>query len=67
MLKWFLVVMVVVVLGGIASGQPSGRSRFRMGQLPGDLQLNWRGRSFRFPFTSTILMSLLVWLLLRAI
>jgi len=35
--------------------------RFRIGRLPGDLQIPVRGRVYYIPFASTVLLSLLVW------
>lgn len=63
MLKWLMVVVVVVLVGGLISARP-GR-HLRLGMLPGDLSLRIGGRAFRFPFASTLLLSLLAWLLLR--
>ncbi|NMG34666.1 DUF2905 family protein [Azoarcus sp. TTM-91] len=63
MLKWVVVVVLVVVLSGLI--QPGLAGRLRLGHLPGDVSFRLRGRHFHFPFTTTILFSLLAWVLLR--
>lgn len=63
MLKWLMVVAVVVLVGGLIDARPT--RRLRLGTLPGDLTLRIGGRAYRFPFASTLLLSLLAWLLLR--
>ena len=63
MLKWLMtIVFVVAFLGGL---QPLLARHLRLGGLPGDITLQRGGRRWRLPFTSTILMSLLAWLILR--
>ena len=63
LLKWLLsIVIVVAVLGGL---QPLLARHFRLGRLPGDLTVRRGGRDWHLPFTSTVLMSLLAWLILR--
>ena len=39
--------------------------RFRFGRLPGDFQIPVRGRVYYVPFATTVLLSLLVWLIGR--
>ncbi len=65
MLKWFVVVLLVVLLAGFL--RPRGAGGLRLGHLPGDLAFRLRGRAYHFPFASTVLLSLLAWLLLRAL
>lgn len=65
MLKWLLVIVIVVLVTGLI--QPGVAQRLRLGQLPGDLSCRFRGRLYRFPFASTLLLSLVAWLLLRAL
>ncbi|MCK9261406.1 MAG: DUF2905 domain-containing protein [Azoarcus sp.] len=65
MLKWFVVVILIVVLSGVI--QPGAAQRLRLGQLPGDIAFRFRGKAYHFPFTSTVLLSLLAWFILRAI
>ncbi|MBC9072699.1 DUF2905 domain-containing protein [Thauera sp. CAU 1555] len=65
MLKWFVVILLVVLLSGFL--RPRALGGFRLGRLPGDLSFRFRGRDYHFPFASTVLLSLLAWLLLRAL
>lgn len=65
MLKWLLTIAVVVIVLGLVlpfAGNTAGRRR-----LPGDVTLRWRGRDYFFPFTSTILISLLFMAISRLI
>jgi DUF2905 family protein len=62
-LKWIIVVALVVLVTGLL--QPTLARHLRMGRLPGDITIRRGGRSYLFPFTSTLLLSLLAWLLLR--
>lgn len=64
MLKWLAVIVVIVLVTGLL--QPALTKQLRFGHLPGDLWFRVRGRSFHLPFTSTILLSLIAWLILRA-
>lgn len=65
MLKWLLTLMVAVLILGLMA--PSLTRRLRIGRLPGDVVLHWRGRSYPLPFTSTLLLSLLLTLIARVI
>lgn len=65
MLKWALTLGFLVVMLGLVS--PRQAQRWRLGRLPGDLRYRWRGREFSFPFTTTLLLSLLLSLLLRVL
>ncbi len=65
MLKWLVVIVLLVLVSGLF--QPQLRRNLRLGRLPGDLHFRLRGRTYHFPFTSTVLLSLLAWLVLRAI
>ena len=65
LIKWLVVVSVVVVVSAMI-GSGGGR-RWRLGELPGDLQLRLGKRRFHLPFTSTLVLSLLGWLLIRAL
>ena len=60
MLKWLLTLLVVLVI--LAFATPL-LARFRMGRLPGDFRIPLRGRVYYVPFASTVLLTLLVWLL----
>ena len=64
MLKWVLtLVIALVVLTAIAPWL----SRYGLGRLPGDVVVRFRGRERYLPFTSTILVSLALTLLMRFI
>ena len=65
MLKWIIVVVLMVLVTGLC--RPGLTRTLRLGRLPGDLHFSLRGRAFHLPFTSTILLSLLAWVILRAI
>ena len=63
MLKWLLTIAIVVILLGLLT------PRLRQGPaarcLPGDIAVRWRGRDYFFPFTTTILLSLLFFAISR--
>ena len=61
MLKWL--VAVVLVLALFAWLAP----RFGLGRLPGDFRFPVRGRIYYIPLASTLVLSLLVWLVSKAI
>ena len=63
-LKWLVVVVLMVLVIGLFR---PGLARLRFGHLPGDLHFCLFGRPFHLPFTSTILLSLLAWAILRAL
>jgi hypothetical protein len=65
MLKWLLAIVVLAVVSGL--GSSLSLKRWRIGHLPGDLHFDIWGRHIHIPITSTLLMSLAVWLLVRAI
>ena len=65
MLKWIVVIMLVVLLTGLI--QPGAATRMRLGRLPGDVAFRFRGRAYHFPFTTTVVLSLLAWLIMRSI
>jgi len=65
LLKWLIsLVIIVALLGGL---QPLMTRYLPLGRLPGDITIRRDGRNIRLPFTSTILLSLLAWLILRLI
>ncbi|QDF95648.1 hypothetical protein CJ010_03330 [Azoarcus sp. DD4] len=64
MLKWFVVIVLIVLVTGLI--QPGLAHRLRLGRLPGDFAFRLRGRTYRFPFATTLLLSLLAWLMLKA-
>jgi hypothetical protein len=65
MLKWILTLVVAIFLLGIVS--PHIARFIRFGKLPGDLAVRFRGKTYAFPFTSIVLLSLLLWLISRLI
>ena len=65
MLKWILTLVIAIFLLGIIA--PHLARFIRFGQLPGDLAVRWRGRKYFFPVVSTLIFSLLLWLLTRLI
>lgn len=65
MFKWVVVIVLIVLVTGLMS--PGVARTLRFGHLPGDLHFRIRGRAFHFPFTTTILMSLVAWFILRSI
>lgn len=65
MLKWILTLVLAIFLLGIVT--PHLARFIRFGKLPGDLAFRWRGREYLFPFATTIILSLLLWLLSRII
>lgn len=64
MLKWLLTLFVALL---VLSAAAPGLTRVGLGRLPGDLRIPLRGRVLYVPFTSTVLLSLLLYLLGRII
>jgi len=65
MLKWILTLVIAIFLLGIIA--PHLARFIRFGKLPGDLAVRWRGQNYYFPVASTLIFSLLLWLLSRLI
>ena len=62
MLKWVLVLVIgLIVLTAFAPWL----SRYGLGRLPGDLTVRYKGRLYYLPFTSTVLLSLVLTLIAR--
>jgi hypothetical protein len=61
-LKWVLALVVALV---VLTALAPWLSRFGLGRLPGDLTVRYRGRFYYLPFTSTILLSVLLTLITR--
>ena len=61
MLKWLLTVVIVLAVFALIS------QRFPALRLPGDFSVPVRGRMYYIPLASTLVFSLLVWLLSRLI
>jgi hypothetical protein len=60
MLKWLVTVVLVLVVFALVAPRVG---RFGLGRLPGDIQFPARGRIYYIPIASTLLLSLLVWLI----
>ncbi|MBS1136200.1 MAG: hypothetical protein H6R11_154 [Proteobacteria bacterium] len=63
MLKWAMVIAVTVVVAAVF--MPRLTARMKVGRLPGDVTVRFRGRDYFLPFATTLLLSLLATLLLR--
>ena len=61
-MKWLVTLFLALVI--LSAATPLLR-RFRLGRLPGDLQIPVRGRVYYVPFATTVVLSLLVWLIGR--
>ena len=64
MLKWLLTLIAALVVLNLFT--PWLR-KFGLGRLPGDITLRHKGRDYYLPFTTTILLSLGLTLLVRLI
>jgi len=64
MLKWLLTLILALVVLNLCT--PWLR-KFGLGRLPGDITLRRKGRDYYLPFTTTILLSLALTLLVRLI
>lgn len=60
-MKWLVTVVLVLVVFSVLS------QRYRAWRLPGDFSLPLRGRMYYIPVASTLLFSLLVWLISKVI
>lgn len=56
MLKWLLTLFVALVV--LTALSPWLARGFGLGRLPGDVTIRVRGREYRLPFTTTLLLSL---------
>jgi DUF2905 family protein len=62
MLKWVVALVIgLVVLTALAPRL----SRYGLGRLPGDVTVRYKGRLYYLPFTSTVLLSLVLTLITR--
>jgi hypothetical protein len=61
MVKWLVTVLVVLVVLSIVA------QRFGRWRVPGDFSVPVRGRIYYIPIASTLVFSLLVWLVSRVI
>ncbi len=65
MLKWILTLVLAIFLLGIIT--PHLARFIRFGRLPGDFACRFRGREYVFPVATTLILSVLLWLLSRII
>ena len=56
MVKWLVTVLVVLIVLAVVA------PRFGAWRLPGDFRVPVRGRIYYIPLASTVVLSLLVWL-----
>jgi hypothetical protein len=63
LIKWFLVLAVTVIVASLY--MPRLIAWLKIGHLPGDVTLRFRGRDYFLPFATTLLLSLLASLLFR--
>ena len=61
MLKWLVTVVVVLIVLSIVA------PRFGSWRLPGDFSVPVRGRIYYIPLASTLVFSLLVWLISKVL
>jgi Protein of unknown function (DUF2905) len=61
MLKWLVTVLVLLVVFAVIA------QRFGNWRLPGDFTVPVRGRIYYIPIASTLVFSLLVWLISKVI
>lgn len=61
MLKWLLTLLVVLFALGLL--RPA-LAKIGLGRLPGDLEVEHRGRKFYFPLATSVVFSLVITLLL---
>lgn len=62
MLRWFIVIFLAVI---VFSAALPWLEKLGIGRLPGDFRFRIFGRTVFLPFASTVLLSLLVFLLVR--
>jgi hypothetical protein len=62
MARWFLVIFIAVI---VFSAALPWLEKFGIGRLPGDLRFRLFGRTIFLPFASTVLLSLIVFLIAR--
>ena len=62
MLRWFLVIFLAVI---VFSAALPWLEKFGVGRLPGDVRFTLFGKKIFLPFASTVLLSMLVFLLAR--
>ena len=60
-MKWLVTVLLVLVVLAVVS------QRFRAFRVPGDFSVPVRGRIYYIPLASTLVFSLLVWLISKVL
>jgi hypothetical protein len=63
MLKWLVAVLITVFIAGVFL--PRLAAFLKIGRLPGDVVVHFRGKPYNFPFATTLVLSLLAALLVR--
>ena len=64
MLKWLVTLAVALI---VLTAMSPWLARLGIGRLPGDVTVRVRGRDYRLPFTTTIVLSALLTLLARLV
>ena len=64
MIRWFLAIFVGLI---VLSAALPWLEKIGLGRLPGDLRFRLFGKNFFLPFASTVLLSLLLFIVLRLI
>ncbi len=64
MLRWFIVIVVALV---VISGMSHWLQKLGFGRLPGDFRFRLFGREWFLPITSTVVMSLVVGMVARLV
>jgi hypothetical protein len=62
LLKWLLTLVLALV---VLTMLTPWLAKYGLGRLPGDVRVRFRGRDVYLPFTTTILLSLLLSLVMR--
>jgi len=62
MFRWFLVIFLAVI---VLSAALPWLEKLGIGKLPGDVRFRLFGRTFFLPFASTVLLSVIVFLVVR--
>jgi hypothetical protein len=65
MLKWIVTLVLAIFVLGLMT--PHLARFIRFGQLPGDVSFQFRGKQYFFPLATTLIFSLVLWLIARII
>ena len=65
MLKWLFTTALALIV--LTAAMPWLARRFGIGQMPGDLRFSVRGRPYILPVASTLILSVLAWLIGRLV